>query len=84
MLLSVTQRRVRRTSRNQDPRRIICCWWCEVYMLFQCISPCGRGKRCLGWYMRGVGYVLGAGDGLRGVGPVRRALQWSCCMKCPF
>ena len=29
--LSLSQRRVRRTSRNQDPRWIICCWWCEVY-----------------------------------------------------
>ena len=44
-------------------------------------SPGGHGKRCLGWYMRGVGYVLGAGGGLRGARPVRRALRWSCCMK---
>ena len=28
-------------------------------------------KRCLGWYMRGVGYVLGASGGLRGTGPVQ-------------
>ena len=37
----------------------------------------------LGWYMRGVGYVLGAGGGLRVAGPVRRALRWSCRMKRP-
>ena len=37
-------------------------------------SPRGRGKRCLGWYMRGVGYVLGAGGGSRGAGLVHRAL----------
>ena len=27
-------------------------------------------KRCLGRYMRGVGFVLGAGGGLLGAGPV--------------
>ena len=26
-------------------------------------------KRCLGWYMRGVGFVLGAGGGFLGAGP---------------
>ena len=44
-------------------------------------SPGGHGKRCLGWYMGGVGYALGAGGGLRGAGPVCRALRWSCRMK---
>ena len=81
--LSLSQGRVHRISRNRDSRRIICCWWCEVYMLFQCISPCGRRKRCLGWYMRGVGFVLGAGGRLLGTGSVRGALRWSCRMTRP-
>ena len=81
--LSLSQRRVHRISRNRDSCRIICWWWCDVNMLFLCISPCGRGKRCLGWYMRGVGYVLGGGGGLRGAGLVRRALRWSCHMRRP-
>ena len=50
--LSLSQRLVRRTSRNQDPRRIICCWWCDVYMLSSAFIPGGPGKRRLGWYMR--------------------------------
>jgi hypothetical protein len=46
-------------------------------------SPGGRGTTCLGWYMRGVGYVLGAGGGLRGAESVHRALWWSCRMERP-
>lgn len=76
--LSPSQRRVRRTSLNQDPRRIICCWWGSVhavpvhFLLVVMEKGASAGISVL--------LVMGGG-GLGGAGTVRRALRWCRCMK---
>ena len=54
-----------------------------MYCCSSAFSLGGRRKRCLGWYMRGVGFVLGAGGRLLGTGSVRGGLRWSCRMTRP-